>query len=302
MAKNYKIRFVSLRAGTTYDLNIGGGSGTAVQLSGGAQPFTTQEEGSEDMFTNIRTQTGYFRIVDNARDYDGNVIDATAGQDWWKDLIPATNSDRPVTLTVGNTVVWQGFMQSQTFSGQLYGNPQEREFPVICPLGVLAGVDIDFNAGLKNFAYLLKTVCDTIDTKSNSVVHISDIYVQGGADARQWLLTKIDWQNFASEDSNGVARAKYSIYDVLEDMCRFWGWTARTKGTVLYLTCADDSAEQNFLTLNRTQLNTLAAATTDTTTGSIVASTTVTLQDTAADPIFASTNQEDYQIQGWCLD
>ncbi len=298
MAKNYKIQFVSLRAGTTYVLNIGGGSGTAVQLNGGAQPFTTEEDGSEDMFTNIRTQTGYFRIVDNAKDYDGNVIDATAGQDWWKDLIPATDSDRPVTLTVGNTVVWHGFMQSQTFSGQLYGNPQEREFPVICPLGVLAGVDIDFNAGLKNFAYLLKNVCDTIDLKSNNVVHISDIYVQGGADARQWLLTKIDWQNFASEDSDGVARAKYTIYDVLEDMCRFWGWTARTKGTALYLTCADDSAEQNFLKLNRTQLNTLAAATTDTTTGSIVAPTTVTLRDTAADPIFASTNQNDYQIQG----
>ena len=300
MAKNYKIQFVSLRAGTTYVLNIGGGSGTAVQLNGGAQPFTTEEEGSEDMFTNIRTQTGYFRIVDNARDYDGNVIDPQAAhpEDWWKDLIPATDSARPVTLTVGNTVVWQGFMQSQTFSGQLYGNPQEREFPVICPLGVLAGVDIDFNAGLKNFAYLLKNVCDTIDTKSNSVVHISNIYVQGGADARQWLLTKIDWQNFASEDSDGVARAKYTIYDVLEDMCRFWGWTARTKGTALYLTCADDSAEQNFLRLNRTQLDTLAAATTDTTTGSIVAPTTVTIQDTAADPIFASTNQEDYQIQG----
>jgi len=298
MAKNYKIKFVSLRAGTTYVLNIGGVSDTAVQLSGGAQPFTTEEEGSEDMFTNIRTQTGYFRIIDNAKDYDGNVIDATAGQDWWKDLIPATDSARPVTLTVGNTVVWQGFMQSQTFSGQLYGNPQEREFPVICPLGVLAAVDIDFNAGLKNFAYLLKTVCDTIDTKSNNVVHISDIYVQGGVDARQWLLTKIDWQNFASEDSNGVARAKYTIYDVLEDMCRFWGWTARTKGTALYLTCADDSAEQNFLKLNRTQLNTLAAATTDTTTGSIVAPTTVTLRDTDSNPIFASTNQEDYQIQG----
>ena len=309
MVKNYKIQFVSLRAGTTYVLNIGGGSGNAVQLSGGAEPFTTEEEGSEDMFTNIRTQSGYFRIVDNACDYNGNVIDATAGQDWWKDLIPATDSDSPVTLTVGNTVVWQGFMQSQTFSGQLYGNPQEREFPVICPLGVLAGVDINFNAGLKNFAYLLKNVCDTIDLKSggsmsggvitiNGAVHISDIYVQGGADARQWLLKKIDWQNFASEDSNGVARAKYTIYDVLEDMCRFWGWTARTKGTALYLTCADDSAEQNFMTLNRTQLNTLANATTDDTTGSIVAPTTVTLQDTAANPIFASTNQEDYQIQG----
>ena len=293
MAKNYKIQFVSLRAGSTYILNIGGGTGTAVPLHGGAEPFTTDEDASEDQFKPVRTQSGYFRIVDNG--YDAQ----TPAQSFnWKDLIPATDSDRHVTLTVGNTVVWHGFMQSQTFSGQLYGNPQEREFPVICPLGVLAGVDIDFNAGLKNFAYLLKTVCDTIDTKSNNVVHISDIYVQGGADARQWLLTKIDWQNFASEDSDGVARAKYTIYDVLEDMCRFWGWTARTKGTSLYLTCADDSSEQNFLTLNRTQLNTLAAATTDTTTGSIVAPTTVTLQDTAADPIFASTNQEDYQIQG----
>ena len=292
MAKNYTITFKSLRAGTVYTLNIGGGSGTAVALHGGAEPFTTDEDASEDQFTPIRTQSGYFRIVDN-----GYAANGTTAFDW-KDLLPATDSARPVTLTQGGTVVWQGFMQSQTFSGALYGNPQEREFPVICPLGVLSGEDIDFNAGLKNFAYVLKSVCDTIDTKSNSVVHISDIYIQGGADARQWLLTKIDWQNFASEDSNGVARAKYTIYDVLEDMCRFWGWTARTKGTALYLTCADDSAEQNFLKLNRTQLNTLAAATTDTTTGSIVAPSTVTLADSAADPIFASTNQEDYQIQG----
>ena len=306
MAKNYKIQFVSLRAGTTYVLNIGGGSGTAVQLSGGAEPFTTEEDGSEDMFTNIRTQTGYFRIVDNGRDYNGNVIDATAGQDWWKDLIPATDSDRPVTLTVGNTVVWQGFMQSQTFSGQLYGNPQEREFPVACPLSVLAGEDVNIDAGIRNFAYILKVVCDTIDVKSGGVmggdgmIHITDVYVQGGADARAWLQNKIDFQNFATADAEGEMQAKYSLYEVLEDMCRFWGWTARTSGTKLFLTCCDDSSEQTFLTLTRAQLDTLAAPSTeiDTTTGGTQSTSSVSLSDSSANHIFASTNQEDYQIQG----
>ena len=292
MAKNYTITFKSLRAGTVYTLNIGGGSGTAVALYGGAEPFTTDEDASEDQFTPIRTQSSYFRIVDN-----GYAANGTTAFDW-KDLLPATDSERPVTLTYGGTVVWQGFMQSQTFSGALYGNPQEREFPVICPLGVLSGVDIDFNAGLKNFAYVLKSVCDTIDSKSGNVVTITSIVIQGGSDARNWLLTKIDWQNFATEDADGVMRAKYSIYEVLEDMCRFWGWTARTKGTVLYLTASDDSAEQSFLTLTRTQLNQLANETSTSagTTSSTIPS--VTLTDASNNHIFASTYQTDYKVQG----
>lgn len=298
MAKNYTITFKSLRAGTVYMLNIGGGSGTAVALHGGAEPFTTDEDASEDQFTPIRTQSGYFRIVDNTQDASGNVIDSQHPNDWWKDLLPATDSARPVTLTYGGTVVWQGFMQSQTFSGALYGNPQEREFPVICPLGVLSGVDIDFNAGLKNFAYVLKSVCDTIDSKSGNVVTITSIVIQGGSDARNWLLTKIDWQNFATEGADGVMRAKYSIYEVLEDMCRFWGWTARTKGQVLYLTASDDSAEQSFLTLTRTQLNQLANETSTSAGSTSSTIPSVTLTDASNNHIFASTDQTDSKVQG----
>ena len=58
MAKNYKIVFKSLRAGTTYTVHIGGGSGAEVELKGGASPFMTQEDDNEDMFTPIRTQSG----------------------------------------------------------------------------------------------------------------------------------------------------------------------------------------------------------------------------------------------------
>ena len=110
---NYSITFKSLRAGTTYVVNIGGGTGTAIPLKGGAQPFFTQEDESEDMYTPIRTQSGYIRIVDDGLDANGDAFD-------WKDLIPATDTARPVTLTAGGSTLWQGFMQAQDFGSQLY--------------------------------------------------------------------------------------------------------------------------------------------------------------------------------------
>ena len=301
---NYTIQFVSLRSATLYTLTIGGSSGTAIALNGAAQPFTTDEDNSEDVFIPVREQSGYIRVVD-----DGFGADGITPYDW-KDMIPGTDSERPVTLTANGTVVWHGFMQSQNFSGELYNCIQEREFPVTGALSVLAGEDVDFNRGMKNFAFLLKEACDIIDVKSggtrsssdvvtaNGMIHISSIMVQGGTDARQWLQTRIDWQNFAAEDGDGVLRSKYSLYEALEDMCRFWGWTARTCGTTLYLTCSDDAGEEDYLILTRAQLDTLAETSGDTSTGTVASPQTVTLADSSSVPIFASSNNEDYKIQG----
>ena len=178
MAKNYSITFVSLRAGTTYVVHIGGGTGAEVPLIGGAQPFTTQEDDNEDVFTPIRTQSGYLRVVDNGLDANGNAWN-------WKDLIPATDTSRPVTLTAGGTVVWQGFMQAQDFGSVLYGNPQEREFPIQCVLTITQGTDINYQqTGIQNFAYLLKKVVDSIPYAQR----ITDFYIQGGSDAQAWLM------------------------------------------------------------------------------------------------------------------
>lgn len=303
---NYSITFKSLRAGTVYTLNIGGGTGAAIPLKGGAQPFTTQEDDSDDMFTPIRTQTGYIRIVDDGLDA------RTPAQAFnWKDLLPATDTSRPVTLTgvdaQGNSLgtLWQGFMQAQNFGGVLYGNPQEREFPVQCPLTILEGTDINYqHTSIENFAYLLQRVVNTIDVESggtenssgvitaNGSIHITNIYVQGSADAQEWLLKRIDWQNFCDIDGDGVLIARYNLYQILEDVCRFWGWTARTHGQDLYLTCADDSSEQTWLTMTRAQLDTMAGGSTAGTTGG--AFDTVTLSG----DIFANTNQDDYQLRG----
>ena len=290
----WKIKFKSLRAGTDYCVNIYKDgtlpSGYPLTLKGGAQPFTTEEDSDDDMFTPIRTQSGYIRIVDDGLAETSGGVSTS----WnWKELLPATDTDRPVVLQkkVSGvwTTVWQGFMQAQNFGGTLYGNPQEREFPVQCPLTVTQGTDINYtHTSIENFAYLLKQIVDSIP----SVSRPTDFMIQGGTDAQSWLLKRIDWQNFVSEDGDGNLVARFSMYQCLEDMCRFWGWTVRTCGTTMYLTMADDVAETTFLSLTTAQLATIAAGTT----AGSTSATFITANLTG--DIFANTNQNDYLQRG----
>jgi len=282
MANNYTITFKSLRAGTVYTVNIGGGTGTAIPLKGGAQPFFTQEDESEDMYIPIRTQSGYIRIVDDGLDANGDAFD-------WKDLIPATDTARPVTLTAGGSTLWQGFMQAQDFGSQLYGNPQQREFPIQCVLTVTDGSDINYQqTAIQNFAYLLLQIVNSIPDGYRP----QNFYFQGGSDAQQWLLKCIDWQNFANEDSEGNLSARFNMYECLEDMCRFWGWTARTQGTTMFLTAADDSVETTWLKLTYAQLGTMAG-------GTVAGSTESFASVSLSGDIFASDNNDDVLQRGY---
>ena len=236
MAIRWKIPFKTLRAGTLLTVNVYDSTytGNAVILKGAAQPFETQEENSDDVFLNVRKQSGYLRIVD-----DGFAADSVTAFNW-RDFIPTTDVDRPVTLTDANdNVLWQGFLQAQNFGAALFGNPQNREFPVQCSLSVTKGINIPTDQySLHNFAYLIFKLIDSIPTpcKPQTVV------IQG--DAVNWLTKRVDWMNFVEKDDNGVTTAKYKLYDVLEEMCKFWGWTARTNARTLYLVSPDDNTSQ----------------------------------------------------------
>lgn len=285
MAKNYTITFRSLRAASgsnPYVVTIGGGTEGTVALKGGAEPFMTQEDDSDDIYQPIRTQSGYLRIVD-----DGYAADGVTAFNW-KDLIPETDTSRPVTLTRGGTVLWMGFMQAQDFGQTLYGNPQEREFPVQCPLSVTEGTDINHTQKeIKNFAYLLQQILLSIPEACRP----SQVMVQGGADARTILLKQIDWQNFAEDDGNGYLSARFTMYQCLEDMCRFWGWTARMAGQTLWLV-SGASALTGYLSMDLTALSSLASGSSA---GSVVSAPSV--REIAGD-VFASVEQRELLLRG----
>ena len=288
----YTITFKPLRsANTTYILSIGGGTGS-IALKGAAQPFTTQEDDNDDQFTPLRTQSGYIRIVDDGKDVNGNSL----GNDWWKSLVPETDTDRPITLSkiVNNvsTIVWQGFMQAQNFSGTLYGNPQEREFPIQCPLAALSASDVDAtNRELKNFAYIIKQAFDNI---VNAGIVIRNYVFQGGSIAQSWLLMLIDWQNFISNTDDGL-EGKYDNQRIIQDVCSYWGWTCRVNGQDVIFSCADDNvALPGVLVLTQAQLNSMAEGTASgTTTGTFLSALSL------GGDIFSSKNQGDFRVRGY---
>ena len=280
MANNYSITFRSLRSGNTYTVNIGGGTGAAIPLVPAASPFVTEEGDDEDVFCPVRTQTGYFRIVDNGLDANGNAFD-------WKDLVPLTDTARPVTLTQGGTVLWQGFMQSQNFGATLYGNPQEREYPIQCPLASTAGQDIVLATQpvteMKNFAFYLKSILDYIVSVTNGAISFDFVYLQGGTTMQNNMLCLIDPQCFVEldKDENTIS-AKYNKYDVLEDICRYWGLTARVHGRSVYLCAPNDTS--TFIKMSMGNLATMAGGTAA---GTSVAAGSVTIGN-----VFASIDND----------
>ena len=259
MAIHWQVKFKTLRGGKTLTASVYDNlySGNPIPLKGGAEPFVTEENQDDDPFKAIRTQTGSLKIVD-----DGYALDGTTPFNW-RDLQPRSDHDRPVILTDENdTILWQGFLQAQNFSGTLYEKTQEREFPLQCALSILSSqYPNTTDQGIVNFAYLLKYCVDMVAAASLTVVAFTEIIIQGGADAQRWLSKKFHWANLLSEDSEEGLSPQYDLFTCLEDMCNFWGWSARTEGSRLYLMCQEDPSVQTLLTLSPADLATLATGT-----------------------------------------
>lgn len=276
----WQIPFRALRSDAIYTVNIykdgTPGSGYPKTLIGAANPFTTSEDNNDDMFKSMRTQSGYIRFVDSSNS--------------WREIIPDSDIDRPVTLTdENNNILWQGFIQAQNFGVTLYGGTQEIRLPIQCSLSTLSRIDIDASAynGMKNFAAIIDYALNQIPC-----IGITSLCFQGGADAMQWLVRKVDWMTFGEFDDEGVYDSKYDVREVLENLCRYWGWSIRTHGTDLHFVAVDDTSLTNFLIVTRSQLTTMAGGTP---TGTIDSSgyTSVSIGD-----VMAGTNNKDSQVRG----
>lgn len=299
MAIHWQVKFKSLRAAngnedytvSIYDADY---SGTPIQLKGGAEPFVTQEDDDDDLFEPIRQQSGYIRIVDDGKDASGNAL----ASGWLRQLLPANDLSRPVVLTNGlGDTLWQGYLQAQNFSGTLYGNPQERDLPVQCVLSVLSAKDASTTEkDIHNFAWLLNYLLASIGlTPSSSPLGIDYLFFQGDAFALDWLKKRIDWQNFVSIDEDGTVKSDYDHYTMLEDICKFWGWTARTHGRDLWFVCADDEAgAPDFKKLTMSQLAAIANGTAE---GTDFPNETYTSLTLTGD-IFADNSNDDIMVRG----
>lgn len=292
---HWKIPFMSL-SGIRYTVNIYKDgtlpSGYPLILKGAGNPFFTEETSDDDIFEPMRTQSGYLSIVD-----DGLATNSASTPQQvafrWRDFIPTSDIDRPVTLTHvenGTTIIdWQGFMQAQNFGYRLYENPVERAFPIQCPLTILSREDISTTQkDIHNFAYILMTALNTVP----AVCRPNTIIIQGGDDALDWMQKKMDWSNYIQQNKEFEPEAKTDYGTMISDICAYWGLIARVQKQTLYLVSPDDEDETDALVLTYNELANLADGNDD---GTIEPMTEdiITIGN-----IFATIENDDYQNRG----
>lgn len=228
--------------GTQYAVNICKQTarvGDIVQLTGAAQTFSTQEDDSDDIFTPIRTQTGYLRVIDT----DGTLL---------ANLIPANNTERLVQLWSGSNsggtftphaLCWQGFLQAEAYTQPWDNNASVLELPVKSLLGALQDVSIDetFASTEQNVAALILAAFDNFGLRAdNDLTHL--IITADVSDAPNTLLKPfIQMSVFFDKETVNNQGDSYeqlvcqSYYEALSAVMSLYGLQLREDGTKIYM-------------------------------------------------------------------
>jgi hypothetical protein len=198
------------RTGSDVDIFIAGKSGnTNEALTPAANPLVTQEDGDEDLFVPVKTQTGYVNVV---TDNVGLI----------RSIIPITGGSRSVEVYVAHDLVWKGYVQPQMLSFDLWSGKQELSIPIECPLAALRHKTFATSEKFLTVAQLMSMLMSDYD---NVVVQGTFPAVSGTGGSAEyasasWLAKKIYTSLFTKEEN--------TYLDVLQKLCTFFGWTCRS--------------------------------------------------------------------------
>ena len=234
----YTIPFTS-RLGAKYRVDIydRDHTGRSTTLTAGETPFVIDEDNSDDFFAPVRTQTGTLQVCTQTA--TGNMLTIA-------DLIPDRPLSRPVRLVrvTGSTetVVWQGYLSSDSYTQDFTGAPQVLDLSVNSMLEVAKYTTFYYHSEQRKNTVrdMLLSVCERLSEQyvEEGVSAFEHIYFSARSRA---LLEKIvqpnlfvSYDEVANEDMITHKVRRDTVYDVLEKFCTFAGLTVREVGKNLY--------------------------------------------------------------------
>ena len=218
----YIVQWKSL-SGKTCKLSIDNDSNSVVEFTPGAKPFVTEMDTDEDIFTPIRTQSGYVTIM---LDAIGSITQ----------MVGSSPFNRPVTLTVNNVVRWKGFLACETFTQPFDKPPFEVELPVVSPVEVLRGLypsSALADLGVKRIGGVLAAMNAALGAP------FTEFVFPNLSNPTTTLYYYINMANYATVNDDNTGHTMDSWYDILEDICKLFGWQCVEIGTSLVFLTAD---------------------------------------------------------------
>ena len=227
-ARRWSITFAALN-NTIYTAYIydEGWTGNVIALTPTSNPFETQEDTNEDAFSPVRTSTGYVRFIVQ----DLNIIDS---------FMCNTVDGRYIELVQGNNVLWQGYVQAQTFTCPWDSAPYEIEFPVVSALGLLENLPYTPDREFESIGYIIKkalTNNGTIDFLTwHTPTRGTVLDLSAKLNDRIFKNSNIEeWVQHVGYNANiAFPPEKVSCLSVIEDICRYFGWSLYERGKDLY--------------------------------------------------------------------
>lgn len=206
-----------------YDNNY---SGNPVTLNCAPSPIETYEDSSEDIFSPVRPQTGNLNIIANS-------VSEAAG------IVPASVLARPVEVvdTNANVVKWAGYLQDNVFTSDWNLGPLNASIPISSSLEAMKSVP--FAAPSREYMSLSDILARIFVTFSL----YTDIYIPSDIDYFELLFNTVVMLGDGVEghstypgitDGSTPPAEMCTCYDVITEMCNFFGWTARDHGTALW--------------------------------------------------------------------
>ena len=251
--------------GVSYTLSITDGVSGTTALTPSATPFVTQVDQSEDFYEPVREQTGNIGILGE--------VDVLEG------LLASSPEDRPVVLKNGNNdVVWKGYLQTRAFSQTWDKGPNEITIPVVSHLGIISSYRLN-STGYMSFAMFFKKLSEATGTAFYSSFVFPNL-----TDILDILKYKFYVENFAKWDEQAGDYEYEDYREVLEEVCKVFGWVAIEVADTLCLIAPDSTS--GYIELTASKLNTLVG-------GGSPTPTTIT-QETITETIFGVDHHIDY--------
>lgn len=207
----------------TCKLTIQDGSNTEVALTPADEPFTTAMQESDDLFTPIRTSSGYARVVVDS-------VDDIAT------LVGSSPLARKVVLTVAGATRWVGFLACETFSQSWDKGPIEIELPVMSPIEMLKGLHPSASLSALKYINFAQLLVDINTAVGNS---FEQFYFPALSNVATTLQYQFDMKNYATATEHNTGHEVASYYEILEDVCKLFGWQCIEYGSYLVFLAAD---------------------------------------------------------------
>lgn len=220
-------------------------SGNVEVLKGAATPFYTQEDDDDDVFSPIRTSSGYLTvIVENLQLIDD--ILPNDDHDRYVELVDVTNSLQPKR-------VWNGFIAPDLYSGTWDRVPFELQLPLLSPLEAAKGTRFVPTERMVEVRDILHTLfLRYIDVQPN-YFYIAKLDDGDTTPSRCPFLdaTLTDNIFLPEEDDEGLVPIVgsdpleplkadcYSAYQVMQALCKLFGYVLYETPDVYYFASPD---------------------------------------------------------------